>query len=108
MTTDEIVKLITAAGAIITPVMVAAFGALQHISSTRNHEQGKRNADAIEGVRETVNGPLKASLTQNVVLAKRVAEQSGMASDQQVHDDAKAALEQNLAASNIAKIESKL
>ena len=66
MTTDELVKIITAVGAIITPIMVAYSGVIQHLSSARNHEQGKEILKAANG---TLMAQSEVAATSTAALA---------------------------------------
>ncbi len=59
MTIDELVKLITAAGAIITPVLVAYFG-------NKNHGQGKEILKAANG---TLMAQSEVAATSTAALA---------------------------------------
>ncbi len=87
MTTDELVKLITAAGAVITPVLVAYFG-------SKNHGQGKAILKAANGTlmaQSEVAASSTAALAAVVPTQENVTRATDAAAILQSRKDSKAA-----------------
>jgi len=94
MTTPELTQLITAIGAIVTPIMVAAFGVVQHRSSSRNHEQGKEILKAANGTlmaQSEVAAVATQALAAAIPTEANVAKASDAAAILQSRKDGKAA-----------------